>query len=108
MKLEALTTTPSQLVAAIDKGMNDESLKTWKIVKDQNGNVYYTHTPPQWNEIALIAREVGKDRVVFTITHWSGKPVPTKDTEGYYFGRFTEILLVHFRNYCSQVITTVN
>jgi hypothetical protein len=103
MRIEASTTSPSQLVAVIDKAMHEESLKTWKIVKDANGNILYTHTPEQWNEKALITREARQDRVIFTITHWTGKPAPPIETQGYYFGRFTEILLVHFRNYFGKL-----
>jgi len=103
MKIEAFTTLPKQLLAAIDKAISDGNLKTWKIVKDSNGSVLYTHTPEQWNEKALIERQEGKDRVIFTINHWSNKPDPSIEIEGYYWGRFTEILLVHFRNYFSKL-----
>jgi hypothetical protein len=103
MRIEALTTTSGLLVTATDKAMNDGALKTWKIVKDKNGNVFYTHTPEQWNEKALIAREAKADRVVFTIRHWSTSPEPSKEIEGYYIGRFTEILLVHFSKSFSKL-----
>jgi hypothetical protein len=103
MQIKAFTTSSMQMVTAIDKAMNEGGLKTWKIVKADHGKIFYTHTPEQWNEKALIAREANQDSVVFTITYWQGKPKPSMDDEGYYFGRFTEILLVHFRNYFSKL-----
>ena|SRR6185312_9570584 len=107
MKIEAITTASAQLVAAIDKAMNDESLKTWEIVKSKEGEILYTHTPGQWNQKALIERQANQGNVLFTITYWQGKTQPSKDEEGYYFGRFTEILLVHFRNYFSKLVVSV-
>jgi len=98
MKIEAITGSPKELVAAIDKLMNEGELKTWKIVKDANNQIMYTHTPEQWNEKALITRESKADRVLFGITYWDGKPAPSIELKGYYLGRFTEILLVHLRS----------
>jgi hypothetical protein len=103
MQIKAFTTSSTQMVTAIDKAMNDGGLKTWKIVKAYKGEILYTHTPEQWNEKALIARETNQDSVVFTIIVWQGKPEPSVNEEGYYFGRFTEIFLVHFRNYFSKL-----
>lgn len=103
MKMEVLTTSPKQLVAAIDKAMNAEELKTWKIVKTSKDEIRYTHTPSQWEGKALIAALAEVNKVVFSIRHWDGKPEPTMDDKGYYFGRFTEVLLVHFRNYFTKL-----
>lgn len=103
MKIEALTASPDQLVAAIDKVMAEGGLETWKIVKSQHHAIFYTHTPDQWNEKALISRLVGQDRVVFAITFWKGLAQPTMADKGVYFGRFTEVLLVHFRDYFSKL-----
>lgn len=107
MKIEALTASPAQMVAAIDKAISEGGLQTWKMVKDADGKPLYTHTPQQWSEKALIDREVKQDRVFFTITYWNGKPEPSMDDKGYYFGRFTEVLLVHFRNYITRLETFV-
>ena len=107
MRIEAFATSPNQLVVAIDKAMNAASLKTWKLLKDGGGNVLYTHTPNQWNEEAFIQPQARPDRIIFAITPGKGKPTPTKETEGYYLGRFTEILLVHFRNYFTKLETHV-
>jgi hypothetical protein len=103
MKIEALTASPDQLVTAIDKLMIEGGLETWKIVKSQQQTIFYTHTPDQWNEKALISRFVGQDRVVFAITYWKGLTQPTIADKGVYFGRFTEVLLVHFREYFSKL-----
>ena len=45
MKIEAFTASPKQLVAAIDKAMNEKDLKTWGIVKNSQGDPLYTHIP---------------------------------------------------------------
>lgn len=103
MKIEAFTASPKQLVAAIDKAMNEGDLKTWAIVKNSQGDPIYTHTPPQWNEKALIVRQAAEDRVIFIINYWKGGSEPSAEIKGYYFGRFTEILLVHFRSYYSKL-----
>jgi hypothetical protein len=103
MRIDAMSASPTHLLDAIDKAMNDGDLKTWKIVKGSAGQELYTHTPEQWNEKALISREVKLDRVVFEITFWNGNPAPSIEIKGYYFGRFTEILLVHFGNRFSRL-----
>jgi len=105
MKIEATASPPNNLLLAINKAIKSGDLKTWKIVIDADDNILYTHTPPQWNEEALIEPKVLQNKVVFEITFWKGKPKPSKETAGYYLGRFTEILLVHFRNYFTKLET---
>ena len=103
MKIEAITASPDMLIAAIDKAMNDGDLKTWKIVKADKGQILYTHTPEQWNEKALLTRVAKTDRVVFNINWWTKNDEPSDEVKGIYIGRFSEVLLVHFRNYLSKL-----
>jgi hypothetical protein len=105
MQIDAITTTPQQLINAINKALTDGDLRTWKKVQNSNNETLYTHTPEQWVEKALIKPTAQKDRALFKIKWWDIKEEPSIEIKGYYIGRFTEILMVHFRNYFTKLET---
>jgi hypothetical protein len=106
MKIEALTDNPQQLIAAIEKALKEGDLKTWKRVANSSGETLYTHTPEQWVDKVLLKPSALRDRARFTINWWSNRDEPTVEIKGYVIGRFTEVLMVHFRNYFSKLETS--
>ncbi len=106
MKIDAVTNTPKALVDAINKAITDENLKTWAIVYNDKKELLYSHTPQQWAEKAMMKPSIKEDRVTFLVSWWSKNGDPGKEVSGYILGRFTEILVVHFRNYFSRLETT--
>jgi|SRR6185312_1148153 hypothetical protein len=105
MKIEAITKQADALYKAINKAITDGELKTWEIVKNKEKEIIYTHSPEQWRETAMLKPQIKDDKLVFTITYWSGKAEPAKEVKGYITGRFTEVLLVHFSSYFTQLGT---
>jgi len=103
MRIEAITKNPAQLQNAIDKAFKDNDLKTWSVKTNTKNEKLYTHTG-QWEDRALIKPAVLNDKMIFTINWWDGKE-PDEATKGYYLGRFTEVLLVHFKNYFTHLET---
>ena len=99
MKIVAFTDKPQQLVNAIDKAIKDEVLKTWGKSSNDKSETLYSHTPEQWNEKAMFKPSINDDNVSFVINWWKKDGEPNEDTKGYILGRFTEILMVHFKNY---------
>ena len=100
MRIEVITTiSPAALWTKIKKDITDENIKTWSVVKNNANNEYLTHNPPQWIDKALIKPtfETKPERLILTITWWKGK-VPTEYIKGFYVGRFTEVLLEHYRS----------
>ncbi len=106
MKIEALTENPQQLVNAINKAITDGTVKTWAIVKNDQSENLYSHTPDQWAEKAMLKPQISNDRTTFFISWWAKNTEPTHEVKGYITGRFTEILLVHFANYFTSLQTT--
>lgn len=104
MKIDAITVNPQVLITAIDKAIKDGDLKTWKKVLNDKGETLYSHTPEQWNEKAMLKPHIKNDLVSFNITWWNKNDKPNEETMGYILGRFTEILMVHFRNNFEQLI----
>lgn len=97
MEILAVTDSPQILLNAIIKGVVDKNLKTWVIVKDYSGEEFLTHTPGQWFEKALLDFSIIIGGLVIKVT-WYDNQEPTEDIKGYYIGRFTEVLMVHFKN----------
>jgi len=97
MKIIAYSDNPILLKNAIDKKIVDKELKTWKIVKNDINEVLYSHIPEQWNEKVMPKPFVYDNCVKFKMSWWSKNAEPDKASKGYITGRFTEILLVHFR-----------
>ncbi len=96
MKIELSTDSAQKLVTQIFKSIEDETLKTWEIRENDKGEKLLTHSPEQWVDKALFKFTPNEDKLVITISWWSKNDEPTEDIKGYYFGRITEILLVHF------------
>jgi hypothetical protein len=96
MTITTYTKNPKQLINSISKKITDNDLKTWDIVEDSEGEILYTHTPAQWNETAMPKPYIETDHVCFKIIWWENEE-PDEATKGYIIGRFTEILMVHFR-----------
>lgn len=105
MQIDAVTSTPKALVDAINKSMKEGDLKTWSIVKNDKDEILYSHTPQQWNEKAMMKPSTRVDRVTFLVSWWNKNGDPGVDVRGYILGRFTETLIVHFRNYFSRLET---
>lgn len=97
MKIEIYTTKGANLVAEIFSAVENEDVKTWVVRKDANNTKYLTHKPEQWYDKALFNIVSTSDRVSISITWWKDKE-PTEDIKGYYMGRFTELLLVNFKD----------
>lgn len=53
----------------------------------------------------MVKPKMKDGKLIFTITWWKKKGDPGDATKGYITGRFTEILLVHFKNYFTQLQT---
>ena len=84
------------LIDAINKAFEKDELKTWERKTNTKGEYLYSHAG-QWAEKAMPKPNIFKDKVSFTISWWSKNEQPDEATEGYIIGRFTEILMVHFR-----------
>jgi hypothetical protein len=91
--------------ASLKKIFADENIKTWSVVKDSTNNECLTYNPSQWKNEALKPKfETIPERLVLTITSWQGKE-PTEYIKGFYVGRFTEVLLEHYRRDYSKLET---
>ncbi|TDE03742.1 hypothetical protein [Flavobacterium hiemivividum] len=98
MIIKIYTDNPGDLNKLINKKINDGDLKTWDIIKNDKGEILYTHTPDQWNEKAMPKPSIKSDHIAFEIRWWN-KNEPDYTTKGYITGRFIEILMVHFRKH---------
>lgn len=96
MKLLFKTTNPEALKADIIKIIEDEKLKTWSI-NDRDGVKYLKHTQ-QWGDKGVIKLTVDKIKggLIAEVLRFKGVTEEVKDFEGYYYGRFCEIVFVNF------------
>jgi hypothetical protein len=85
------TESPSDLLAAIKKAIDEGHIKTWEYDKDGD----FTHTPAQWHEQAWLHPVEVDGALTFGIIHPKGKAV-TWAIFGVYQGRFIEMLIEHF------------
>lgn len=97
MKIKLFTESAKALAKDILNAVEDETIKTWVLKKDNNGSNFLTHKPEQWIDKALFGFKPETDKLVIFLTWWKDKE-PTEDVKGYYVGRLTEILLVNFSN----------
>lgn len=95
MKITIPTAAGAALKKKIFDAVEDETLKTWEVRTDNSNVEFLTHKPEQWYDRSLLKFTVNKDALIINATFWRSKGAD-QAANGYYIGRFTEILLVHF------------
>ncbi len=98
MRIEIHTPDPSFLIEKIKGDIAADKIKTWSIVLDADKRQYLTHKPEQWFKKALLKPSIGAipQRLILTVT-WFSNSIPTEYIKGFYVGRFTEVLLEHYK-----------
>ncbi|WP_192821291.1 hypothetical protein [Rufibacter sp. LB8] len=103
MKLLFKTAAPNKLKKDIIALIEDKSLNTWAIHEDEDTK-YLKHTK-QWGEkgvIQLLANSEKKHLSV-EVLKFKKEKAEVKDFEGYYLGRFCEIIFVNFATKYSSI-----
>lgn len=104
MKLEFKTLKPSSLKNDIIKMIKEEELQTWKI-HTASAQKYLKHIG-QWGEkgvIKLTPDDINKILEVQVIKFKSIEG-DVKDFEGYYLGRFCELIFVNFPSRITAIV----
>ncbi|WP_025144292.1 hypothetical protein [Pedobacter jeongneungensis] len=98
MKLRIKTANPGGLKQAIIKMIKDGKLNTWTILS-HDGVEYLRHTQ-QWGDKGVIKLTENKFAAALEVevVKIEGVKEEVKDFEGYYFGRFCEIIFVNFKD----------
>jgi hypothetical protein len=97
MRIEIYTKTGESLIRQIFSAIENEDVKTWVIKKNKDGDKFLTHKPEQWCDKALFGLKATDDKVTISLHWWEKIGEPADDIKGYYIGRFTELLLVNFK-----------
>lgn len=104
MELIFKTTNSNKLNLAILSLIDDGKLKTWEILEDE-GKKYIKHTK-QWGEKGVIQMEIDdkNQTLIVRVLKFKGIEEIVKDFEGYYLGRFCEIIFVNFPKNFSSIV----
>lgn len=104
MKLQIQTTTPSKLKSDIIKIIENGSLNTWEIYQFDSEK-YIKHTK-QWGEKGVIEMtpDTTNKQLTIRVLKFEETKEDVKDFEGYYLGRFCEIIFVNFQNDFTSII----
>ena len=96
MKLEFNTPNPSSLKNEIIKMIEDGELQTWVIFTQKNTK-YLKHIG-QWGEKGVIELTPDKifDKLEVQVLKFEKTEDELEDFEGYYYGRFCEVVFVNF------------
>jgi hypothetical protein len=103
MKLLFKSQTPDRLESEIFTLTSESDLKTWEIHMSENKR-YLKHTQ-QWGEKGVISLKVDKVRnyVIVEVLKYINIEEDIKNFEGYYLGRFCELMFVYFPNQFSSI-----
>ena len=97
MKLLFKTTNPTKLKADILKLIDDEELKTWSVLVSES--IKYLNHIQQWGDKAVVKIEVDTNgQLIVQVRKFKNVTEEIEDFEGYYLGRFCEIIFVNFPN----------
>jgi len=96
MKLLFKTTNPTALKNDIIKLIEGDKLETWEIIID-NGEKYMKHIG-QWGDKGVIKLEIDNVNLKLIVQVFKFKltTLNVEDFEGYYLGRFCELMFVNF------------
>jgi len=104
MKLHFKTTNPNKLKSDILKSIEEKDLETWQISESDNTK-YIKHTK-QWGDkgvIRMIA-DITNNQLTVEVLKFKNTVEAVKDFEGYYLGRFCEIIFVNFQNNFTSIV----
>lgn len=106
MRIEIHTPSPALLWDNIKRDINNNTLQTWSVVYANQNEEFLTHSPGQWFNKALLQPSSANNpsRLIFTVT-WYTNSVPDEYTRGLFIGRFTEVLLAHYKSSFSKLET---
>jgi hypothetical protein len=98
MKLSFKTTNPITLKNDIIKLIEDDELQTWEI-DEISGEKYLKHIG-QWGDKGVIKLTIDniKKTLIIQVMKFKNVTENVVDFEGYYLGRFCEIIFVNFPN----------
>ena len=109
------TTNAARLVRKIYECVNNgedyqgNNIETWEVRLTGNGERRLVHTTNQWEDkgnIEIVSKRNSNNHIVIAKFHY-WREFPTAQRTGqekyYYYGRLTELLLVHFKEYYSSV-----
>lgn len=99
MSVNASTTQPKVLLAALAKAIDESQIKTWRY-KDISGTRWYTHSADQWDARAWFKATTKTGGVIFNIAPPKGGSITT-EVYAIFHGRFIEMLIAHFANMLS-------
>jgi len=96
MKLLFKTENPTTFKKDILKVIEDGDLKTWEIFKDSEEK-YLKHIG-QWGDKGVIKLSIDDSRNILIVQVFKFNNVTenVEDFEGYYLGRFCELIFVNF------------
>lgn len=105
MKIIAYSKDAAKMIKAIDSALNSGGKpKTWeRNVFSNVKRVYYDHSGSNMGGKALVIYDVIGQEIHFSLTRFEDVEEPSDDIKGYIIGRFTEMLMVHFRGFFSYL-----
>lgn len=96
MELNIITSDPQKLHDEIIKLVESRKLETWEI--NHHKEVKYLKHTEQWGKKGVIKLSPQRNnKLLVTVLKYTDSTDALRDFEGYYYGRFVEILFVHFQ-----------
>ena len=85
---------------------NGKGITTWQCVETGATERVLVHTADQWAEKGCITltQVPGRNELQVRFCYWESCEHMDVDDDKYMFGRFTELLLVHFSYYVDKII----
>jgi len=98
MKLLFKTANPNNLKSEIIELIEGDELETWTI-HESEGKKYLKHIK-QWGEKGVInlTTNILKGQLIVEVLKFKGIEENVRDFEGYYLGRFCEMIFVNYPN----------
>lgn len=103
MAVTASTNNPTGLLEQLRSAIRDNHVKTWQWVQE----VYLTHSPSQWANLAFFRPQVQHGALVFYIWPPQGSTI-SPEVYAIYHGRLIEMLLSHLNSGFTQLFASAS
>ena len=85
---------------------NGKGIATWQCVETDASEKVLVHTTDQWAEkgCIVIKNDISRNELQVRFHYWDSCAERDNADDKYMFGRFTELLLVHFSYFVDKIV----
>ena len=108
IKTPSATKLKKEIIDCVSRKVdtNGKGIATWQCVETDASEKVLVHTTDQWAEkgCIVIKNDISRNELQVRFHYWDSCTERDNADDKYMFGRFTELLLVHFSYFADKIV----